>query len=138
MYGGRGFLNQFLVDELQTVCPAGEAFYFDNIPDAIKHFAEITGVKAEVLSPEQIDRIKREEETLPPQRDFIMNDITWTSWNTEQQRRFNAMHSNVGVQYFFPPELRGGGVSGDPGISGDLGISGNPGVSGHSPTEPKE
>lgn len=65
MYGGKGFVNQFLYDELLTVSPGAEPFLFENIPDAIEHFAKITGVKADKLpTPEQREEIKKEETTL--------------------------------------------------------------------------
>ena len=51
---------------------------FDNIADGIKHFAEITGVKADkVPSPEEIEEIKREEESLPPR------PLDWTFTGTD-------------------------------------------------------
>ena len=79
MYGERGaetgFLNLLLYDELRKVFPSAEAFLFENVPDAIQHFAAVTGVKADELpTAEQREEIKkeeeqiREEETLPPPR----------------------------------------------------------------------
>jgi hypothetical protein len=39
---------------------------FDDVASGIKHFAAITGVKADTLpSPEIIEEIRKEEETLP-------------------------------------------------------------------------
>jgi PIN domain len=67
MYNDEGFLNQFLYEELQKVSPGAEAFYFANIPSAIAHFADVTGVKADRLpTREQRKEIKEEEESLPP------------------------------------------------------------------------
>jgi hypothetical protein len=69
MYGGKGFCNQFLYEELLKVSLNAEVFLFENVPDGIKHFAEITGVQADKLpSPEEVEEIKNEEETLPPPR----------------------------------------------------------------------
>jgi hypothetical protein len=69
MYGGKGFFNQLLYEELLKVSPGAEAFLFDNIPEGIKHFADIMGVPADkVPTPSQIEEIKEEEETLPPPR----------------------------------------------------------------------
>ena len=66
-YGGMGFLNQLLHDELLKVSPGAEVFLFDDIPAGIKHFAQITGANADKLpTPEQVKAIKKEEETLPP------------------------------------------------------------------------
>jgi hypothetical protein len=69
MYGEKraekGFLNRLLYDELQKVSPGAEAFLFENVPDAIEHFASVTGVKADELpTPEQREEIKEEEESL--------------------------------------------------------------------------
>jgi hypothetical protein len=65
MYGGKGFFNQFLCDELLKVSPTAELFLFKDIPDAIEHFAGRTGVKADELpTPEQRKEIKKEEENL--------------------------------------------------------------------------
>jgi hypothetical protein len=66
MYGGKGFFNQFLYDELLKVSLGAEPFFFENIPDAIEHFADITGVKADELpTPEQREEIKKDEALLP-------------------------------------------------------------------------
>src|SRR5271166_369113 len=66
-YGGTGFFNQFLYEELAKVSRSAEVFLFENVLEGIKHFARITGVKADkVPSPEEIEEIKKEEETLPP------------------------------------------------------------------------
>jgi hypothetical protein len=78
MYGGKGFLNQLLYDELQKVSPGAEAFLFDDVPDAIEHFADVTGVKADKLpTPEQRKEIKKEEEpsTLAPFNDTTMGPV---------------------------------------------------------------
>jgi hypothetical protein len=72
MYGETptGFLNRLLYDELRKVSPGAEAFLFEDVSDAIEHFARVTGVKADELPPpeqrEEIKREAREEETLPP------------------------------------------------------------------------
>jgi hypothetical protein len=66
-YGGKGFFNQLLYEELVRVSPSAEVFVFEHIPDGIKHFADTTGVKADKLpSLEKIEEIKKEEETLTP------------------------------------------------------------------------
>jgi hypothetical protein len=67
IYGDRGFLNQLLYEDLQKVSPDAQAFLFGDVASGIKHFADITGVKADNLpSPEQIEEIKKEIEDLPP------------------------------------------------------------------------
>src|SRR5262249_26783787 len=54
VYGGKGFLNCFLYDELRRMTPDAEAFLFDDVVDGIKAFANKTGVKADKLpSPEE-------------------------------------------------------------------------------------
>jgi PIN domain len=83
IYDGKGFLNQFLYEELASVSTGAEVFLFENVPDGIKHFAEITGVTADKLpTPAQIEEIKVEEETLPPAR-----GLDWT-FNTSQRTSF--------------------------------------------------
>jgi hypothetical protein len=63
MYNKRGFFNPLMYEELQKVSPSVEVFLFENIPDAIEHFAKITGVKADKMpTPEQREEIKKEEE----------------------------------------------------------------------------
>jgi hypothetical protein len=66
-HGGKMFLNALLYSELvQLYGSASEVFCFDNIPDAFKHFAEITKVKADKLpTPEQTEEIKKEQASLP-------------------------------------------------------------------------
>ena len=85
MYGkkpGEGFVNRLLYDELRKVSPGAEAFLFENVPDAIEHFAHVTGVKADQLpTPEQREEIKTEEEALmPPQRAFTHTDAVLESY----------------------------------------------------------
>lgn len=72
VYDGTGFLNQFLSEELLNLSPGTEAFLFNDVSSGIKDFAGITGVKADKLpTAEQIEEIKREENTLPP-LDWLM------------------------------------------------------------------
>ena len=66
-YEGKGFFNQFLYDELVNVSPNAELFFFNNIPDAIEHFAGKTGIKVNTLpTAEQREEIKKEETMLAP------------------------------------------------------------------------
>ena len=39
MYSGKGFFNQMLYEELVKVSPGAEAFLFEDVSDAIEHFA---------------------------------------------------------------------------------------------------
>ena len=68
-YGKVGvFLLPALRQELLSLTdPAPEVYAFTNIPDAVKHFSEITGAKADKLPiPARVQRIKNEQENLPP------------------------------------------------------------------------
>jgi len=67
-HAGKMFLNAALYKELARLYPAEpEVFCFDNIPDGLEHFANTNGVKAEKLpTSEEIERIKKEQESLPP------------------------------------------------------------------------
>jgi hypothetical protein len=65
IYEDRGFLNQFLYEELRKVSHDAEAFLFGDVASGIKHFAEITGVKADKLpSPQEIEENKKELEAI--------------------------------------------------------------------------
>jgi len=67
VYGDRGFLNQFLYQELRAVSSRAEAFLFKDIVDGIKDFARTTGVEAiELPTGEEAAEIKKEIEALPP------------------------------------------------------------------------
>ena len=61
------FLNPILNEELRALRdPAPEVHTFANIPDAIKHFSQVTGIKADQMpSPEKVKEIKEEQESLP-------------------------------------------------------------------------
>jgi hypothetical protein len=64
---GKFFMNQFLHGELRKASPSIEVFWFEDVSEGIKHFTDVTGVKAEHLpTREQIEEIKKEEESLPP------------------------------------------------------------------------
>jgi len=94
IYEGRGFLNQFLYEELRKVSPGAEAFLFDNVAKGIKHFAAITGVKADNLpSPEKIEEITKEEDTLPRILDSWMVDdnAAMTAIRAAQMRQRAAL-----------------------------------------------
>jgi hypothetical protein len=66
-YSGKRFLNPFLLDELHRVADAPEVFLFDNIPDGIRHFAQLTDVQADKLpTREEAEQIKKEAEALLP------------------------------------------------------------------------
>jgi hypothetical protein len=69
-YGGKVFLNAALYQDLaQLAPPTPEIFCFNNVPDGIRHFAEVAKVKAEALpTPEESEQIKKEQESLPPLR----------------------------------------------------------------------
>jgi hypothetical protein len=113
MYGEKGaekgFLNRLLYDELQTISPGAEAFLFENVADAIEHFACVTGVKADELPTlEQREAIKREEE-MPPQRDFTHTDAA-----IEAHRRSQLFTQGWG--YYLDPAQGGGGVFVNPGV----------------------
>jgi len=65
--------------------PVQKRFYSKIVPDAIEHFGHVTGVKVELPPPEQREKIKREEETLPPQRDFTHTDAVLESYMWRQR-----------------------------------------------------
>jgi hypothetical protein len=66
-YGRKLFLNRALCEDLARVADSPQAFYFRSIVDAIEHFVAATGVSAgKVLTPEEKQEIKKQEEALPP------------------------------------------------------------------------
>ena len=67
-YGGKMFLNAALYKDLARLFqPTPEVFCFNNIPEGLKHFADINKVTADNLpKPEEIEEIKRERDALPP------------------------------------------------------------------------
>ncbi|MBX3416767.1 MAG: DUF4935 domain-containing protein [Pirellulaceae bacterium] len=66
VFGGKGFLNRFLYDELCKVASSPDAYLFEDTVEGILHFVETTGVKAEErLTPEEVEEIEKEEESLP-------------------------------------------------------------------------
>jgi hypothetical protein len=66
VYGGKGYLNGFLYDDLCKVVSAPEVYLFEDTVEGIRHFVETTGVKAERrLTPEEAEEIEKEEKSLP-------------------------------------------------------------------------
>ena len=66
VYGGKGFLNHFLYDELCKVADKPEVYLFEDTVEGIGHFVDTTGVKAEKrLTPEEAEEIEKEERSLP-------------------------------------------------------------------------
>jgi hypothetical protein len=66
VYGGKGFLNQFLYDELCKVSSDPVVYLFQDTVEGISHFVETTGVTAENrLTPEDAEEIEKEEKSLP-------------------------------------------------------------------------
>jgi hypothetical protein len=75
-HAGKMILNAALYKDLVTQMRSAEpaVFCFDNIPDALKHFAETNHVKATKLpTPEEAEQIKKEQESLPL-IDWLNND----------------------------------------------------------------
>jgi PIN domain len=100
IYDGRGFLNQFLYDELRKASPDAEAFMFNDVVDGIKHFADVTGVKADTLpTPKEHQAIKDENNTLIP-LDWLfsgVDDAPMEARATEMRRqRANALLGGAG------------------------------------------
>lgn len=66
VYGGKGFLNRFLYDELCSIASEPEVYLFEDMVEGIEHFVDTTGVKAEKrLTPEEVEEIEKEEKSLP-------------------------------------------------------------------------
>lgn len=69
------FLIPTLHQELMCLIePSPEVHAFTNIPEGIKNFSEVTGVKADKLpTPERVEEIKKEQASLPPISGFPLN-----------------------------------------------------------------
>jgi hypothetical protein len=67
-YGDKMFLNASLYQDLARLSqPPPEVFCFNNIPEGLEHFADITKVRADKLpNQEVIEQIKKERDSLPP------------------------------------------------------------------------
>jgi hypothetical protein len=79
-----------LYQDLRKISPDAEAFLFEDVADGIKHFAAITGVKAETLPTlEEIEEIKNEENTLPP-LDWMPTGTDLASSAITEMRRHRA------------------------------------------------
>lgn len=66
VYGGKGFVNHFLYNELCSITPEPEVYLFQDIVEGISHFVDTTRVKADNrLTPEEVEEIEREEKSLP-------------------------------------------------------------------------
>jgi hypothetical protein len=75
-FGGKGFINRFLYDELRSVSPGAEAFLFADTVEGIQHFVTTTGVKAEKrLTPKEIEEIEKEEQSLPPLSQQLQSSV---------------------------------------------------------------
>jgi PIN domain len=92
-YGRKMFLNAALYKDLsQRYQPTPEVFCFNNIPDGLKHFAEITKVTADNLpKPEQVEEIKKERDSLPPYGwwNNIMEDANLAAIIARSRRQMN-------------------------------------------------
>jgi hypothetical protein len=101
-FNGRTYLNPYLYEELRAIRFDAQAFLFDNIVDAIKHFGRETGVEAEkVPSDEVLKQIKKEEKYLPP--------LGWLQGNSPLLASGNIPMSGgaaiISGQIFHAPDL---------------------------------
>jgi hypothetical protein len=87
--------------KLRKVSPEAEAYFFHDVADGIKHFADVTGVKADKLpKPEEMEEIKEEERDLP--------SLKWLTGGTGVLPRV----AQPALGYFLPPQQGGGGFIG--------------------------
>ena len=64
-YGGKGFLNCFLYDELCRIVPKPEVYLFDNMSRGIDDFFKTIGVPAEQrFTQQEVEEIEKEERSL--------------------------------------------------------------------------
>ncbi|MCH8041939.1 MAG: DUF4935 domain-containing protein [Nitrospinae bacterium] len=108
-YRGKMFLNAQLYQDLVSLglSTMPEVFCFDNIPDGIKHFAVTTHVAAKELpSPEETEKIKKEQESLPPLgwldtnfRDQVASSLTSAAW----EDYLVTLMTNPTVSVLVPP-----------------------------------
>ena len=90
-YEKKMFLNAMLYQDLVRLYQRPpEVFCFNNIPEGILHFAELTKTKADKLPrPEEIEEIKKELDSLPPfgWMDSSMDDATMVAILSHRQRQ---------------------------------------------------
>jgi hypothetical protein len=85
-YGGKVFLNAALYQDLVQLAATPDVFCFNNMPDGIRHFAEVAEVKAEALpTAEETEQIKKEQESLPPM-DWLPVGQNVRMWNSYYSR----------------------------------------------------
>jgi hypothetical protein len=102
VYGGKGFLNGFLYEELCKIAPAPEVYLFQELVEGIEHFVTTTGVKAENrLTPEEAEEIEKEEKSLPhlPQEEdeerHSLADLANAAKIAQAASGLNGLHSSI-------------------------------------------
>jgi hypothetical protein len=66
-HDGKLFLNAALYEELARVYKSQpEVFCFNNMLDGLRHFADKTGTPAQLPTSAETERIKKEQDSLPP------------------------------------------------------------------------
>jgi hypothetical protein len=97
MYGGRGFLNAFLFNELCEVTPEAESHLFADTAEGIEDFVKATGVAAEQrLTPEEKKEIKKQEQSLPPLGWMSGNSGDALGWlhGRDRAARYSSVYSS--------------------------------------------
>lgn len=81
----KGFLNQYLYNELQKVSPGCEVYLFGELHEGLEHFIEKTGVEAvEKLSPEDAAEVEMEEQSLPLLDSSLSEEIGFATRSNSQ------------------------------------------------------
>jgi hypothetical protein len=106
VYGGKGFLNHFLYNELCRVASEPEVYLFEDAIDGLNHFVDTTGVKAEQrLTPNEAEEIKEEERSLPslnnpPYEDYMRRLFPrYSNPNEGLMRQLFPRHSKLDEDY---------------------------------------
>jgi hypothetical protein len=119
-------MNSLLRRDLMITCGMELEIHFYNNWEGLTEFRKNVGVTTDKLpTPDQIEEIKKEEETLSPPLaplDWLVSNSPLVSPLHRRRRQF----SDRFWSYYLEPGQGGGGFSGHPGVIGD------------PPTEPEE
>jgi hypothetical protein len=106
IYGGKGFLNHFLYNELRKVVSSPEVYFFQDVVEGLNHFVDTTSVKAEKrLTPEDEEEIKKEERSLPyliltneEMRQMMADVLESLPSNEEMRQTLKSLPSNEQIR----------------------------------------
>jgi hypothetical protein len=113
---GKRFLNAALYEDMvQLYGPEPKIYCFDNLAEGLKHFAATAEVPADKLpTAEEIEQIKKEQESLPPLSFFLDGAADLgtfiaarNAFQHDQSMHLAAIRTlSQGLDVFVPPPVR--------------------------------